>query len=224
MNFRHLIHRAIGKLRENRNRRRSVAEIFQDIYEQKLWGDKESVSGTGSKLAQTEKVVAFIPEIIRQYDIRSILDIPCGDFNWMKMVNLDKVKYIGADIINEIVVANARDFETSMRTFIRADLIETPLPKTDMILCRDCLVHFSYLHIARAIQNIKASGTTFLLTTTFPEHENEDIVTGNWRPLNLQKPPFNLSEPLAILNEGFQKPESGNADKSLALWRISDLP
>lgn len=222
--LRYLLRLLMGKFREMQNRNRPVGAIFADIYRKKLWGDRESVSGTGSKQLQTEKVVAFIPEVIRQYNIQSMLDIPCGDFNWMKNVNLGNVKYIGADIIEEMILDNRRSYETPTRTFIRADVIVDVLPKTDLILCRDCLVHFSNEHLIQAIKNLKRSGATYLLTTTFPEHVNKDIVTGNWRGVNLQKPPFSFPEPLILFNEGYHQVSSGNADKSLALWRISDLP
>jgi hypothetical protein len=59
------------------------------------------------------------------------------------------------------------------------------------------------------------------LTTTFPGcASNEDIVTGDWRPLNLQLAPFNLPAPDLLINE--QCTEGGNlfADKSLGLWRL----
>jgi len=222
--LRYLSRLLLGKFREIRNRRRSVEAIFQDIYRQKLWGDRESVSGTGSKALQTEKVIQFIPAVVRQHNIQSMLDIPCGDFNWMKMVDLGNVKYIGADIIDEMIADNRKHYETPGRTFIKADVIADALPKTDLIFCRDCLVHFSDDHLKRAIENLKRSGATYLLTTTFPEHDNKNIVTGNWRGVNLQKPPFNFPEPLLLFNEGYHQADSGNADKSLALWRLTDLP
>jgi hypothetical protein len=38
-----------------------------------------------------------------------LLDIPCGDFNWMKLLNLG-VDYIGADIVGELIAENRRRF------------------------------------------------------------------------------------------------------------------
>ena len=40
------------------------------------------------------------------------------------------------------------------------------------------------------------SGIPYLLTTTFPgAAANEEIVTGDWRVLNLEAPPFGLPPP-----------------------------
>ena len=95
------------------------------------------------------------------------------------------------------------------------------LPTTDLIFCRDCLVHLSYEHINKALANIKKSKSKYLLTTTFVETErNYDIATGDWRPLNLIKSPFSLSNPVEVINEGYFKTGEESADKSLLLYEI----
>jgi hypothetical protein len=92
----------------------------------------------------------------------------------------------------------------------------------DLVLCRDCLVHLSSKDAVAALRNLKRSGSTYLLATTFPEHtDNPDVITGYWRPINLELPPFALPRPMLMINEGC--PERGGADKSLGLWRIADL-
>ncbi|MBL0029993.1 MAG: hypothetical protein IPO95_13365 [Rhodanobacteraceae bacterium] len=44
-----------------------------------------------------------------------------------------------------------------------------------------------------------------------------------FRPLNLQKPPFNLPKPFEIISEACTENGGGFADKSLGLWRIADI-
>jgi hypothetical protein len=59
------------------------------------------------------------------------------------------------------------------------------------------------------------------LATTFPElSANADIVTGDWRPMNLERPPFNLPSPLNFILER-KVPDHG--DKGLGLWQVDDL-
>jgi hypothetical protein len=95
----------------------------------------------------------------------------------------------------------------------------------DLVLCRDCLVHLSFANIHHAIANLKRSGTCWLLTTTFPDASaNRDIDDGDWRVLNLQYAPFLFPAPLAVINEGCTEAGGDYADKSLALWRVGDLP
>ena len=109
--------------------------------------------------------------------------------------------YIGADIIRGLILSHQRLHATNTRRFMVLDIVADDLPQADLIMCRDCLVHFSYRLIRKALRNIRCSQSTYLLTTTFPEHSNSDIVTGNWRPLNLCRPPFDFPPPIRLINE-----------------------
>ena len=98
------------------------------------------------------------------------------------------------------------------------------LPAADAILCRDCLVHFSFANIARAVENFRRSGATWLITTTFPEwHTNIDCEDGDWRALNFARAPFGWGAPAELLNENCMEAGGGWRDKSLGVWRLSDL-
>lgn len=201
--------------------RRLGMGVFTEHFRNTGWGSTESVSGEGSTLEQTIAVRAALPDIVRDFDIRTMLDIPCGDFNWMKMVDLP-LNYIGADIVDDVIASNQRRFANASRSFAKLDVTSDVLPAVDLILCRDCLVHFSLEHVSAALANMKASGARYLLTTTNTQLEhNKDIVTGEWRRLNLQIAPFSLPAPLRVIDEKCPNPAS--PDKHLALWRIADL-
>lgn len=202
---------------------KSPQQIFTTYYHNNTWKDDHSYSGTGSNLAQTEAVRTALPHLIKEHNCVSFLDIPCGDFFWMRTVNLPHVEYLGADIVSDLIVANQASYGNDHCRFTRLDLIHDPLPTVDMIFCRDCLVHLSFAHIFLALKNIKASGSHYLLTTTFVEkYRNQDIVTGLWRPLNLQISPFNFPAPIKVINEA--NPTEEYKDKSLGLWRVADIP
>lgn len=206
-----------------RNSFRSKRAIFEEIYHKDFWGNKESVSGSGSSLKNTAKVIEFLPEIVKRYHIKKLLDIPCGDFNWMKEVDLDFVQYLGADIVKDLISENERKYANYQRSFFHADLTTSRLPPVDLIFCRDCLVHLSYKDIFLALENIKNSQSRYLLTTTFYRHQNKDIVTGAWRPINLTAHPFNLPEPLFLFSEECFESENQYVDKALGLWNIGDI-
>jgi hypothetical protein len=189
------------------------------------WAGPESRSGPGASLDQTAVIRQRLPEVMRQLGVRTFLDLPCGDFSWMSTVDLGDLRYIGGDFLPELIAENTRRHASSRREFRVLDLLASPLPKADLVLCRDCLVHLSFSDIARAVANLRASGITWLLTTTFPdERGNEDIRTGDWRPLNLEAAPFMFPRPDELITE--QCTESGGvfADKSLGLWLIDTLP
>lgn len=194
--------------------------MFAEHYRRNGWGVEETRSGIGSTVHNTQAVRAAIPRLIEEFQIRTMLDIPCGDFNWMKLVDLP-IQYIGADIVEEMVAHNQRHYASKSRSFMKLDLTADPLPMVDLIFCRDCLFHLSYRHIHQALDNIRRSGATFLLTTTNPRlQKNQDIVTGEWRRLNLQIVPFFLPKPLFLIDEKSSDPAD---DRQLGFWRIKDL-
>lgn len=201
----------------------SAEDVFNKIFKDNIWGSKESISGHGSDRIQTRLIVEQLPSVLKKFNVTSLLDIPCGDFHWMQNVDFGSTKYIGADIVLDLIQKN-QIFADERRQFVHLDLLRSPLPKVDMIFCRDCLVHLSFDNIAAALQNIIASGSTYLMTTTFPARTaNVDIVTGRWRPLNLQKEPFHFPEPDFLLEEGCTEHNGAYADKSLAVWRVASL-
>jgi hypothetical protein len=203
-----------------------LAQRFQRIHETNLWGADTSVSGVGSELAATAAIRARLPGLLKELGARSMLDAPCGDHRWMASLDLDLDCYVGMDIVPSIIDAlRARYRDDPRRGFTRGDLTRDALPRCDLILSRDCLVHFSFATLARAVRNLKASGAVWLLTTTFPELErNDDIEDADWRPLNFERPPLSWPAPVEIINERCTEAGGAYADKSLALWRLSDLP
>jgi hypothetical protein len=184
--------------------------------------DYSQNSGAGSTLEATEVLSAALRSLLNSLSVHSMLDIPCGDFLWMRNVDLNSIKYTGADVIETLIQSLQRTYKSAQRNFIVLDIVMSELPKVDLIFCRDCLVHFSNRLVKKAVNNIKCSGSRYLLTTTFPQHpKNARIITGNWRPLNLCAKPFNFSPPIQLLNEAHPAPYQ---DKSLGLWEIQDLP
>ena len=202
----------------------SIEDRFNYIYRTNHWRGKKSISGQGSELSQTKSIRENLPEIFVKYKIQSMLDLPCGDFNWMETISLNLSSYIGGDIVQEIIDSNNRNYSNEIRSFVKLDITKDPLPKVDLIFCRDCFVHLSNDDILKAIENIKKSQAKLFMTTTFTAcRSNEDIVTGDWRILNLLKKPFNFPKATLILNENCTEGDGTYADKSLGLWKINDL-
>jgi len=201
-----------------------MEEVFRDIYRRRAWGDGESPSGPGSGLARTEPIRADLSMLVRSLGVRSLLDAGCGDFHWMQAADLALDTYIGIDVVGELVDAcSVRHARPGLR-FARMDVTRDPLPRVDLILCRDVLPHFSFADIHRAMLNFVDSGSRWLLTNTFVDRqENADIVTGEWRPLNLERAPFLLPRPSRLLDEYCHHTGGIYADKRLALWELDGL-
>lgn len=196
--------------------------VFEQIYDTNKWGDAESISGKGSSVEITTVLRSELQNLLDSYGIRTMIDAPTGDFNWMQHMNLSRIHYLGVDIVSDLIKKNTERFGSNTTEFRHLDVIKESLPKVDLILCRDLLVHLPFAEIQSVLNNFKQSGSTYLLATTFTEHkENRNIRMGNWRKLNLQLAPFNFPKPIALLYEGGG--EERGKDKHLGLWRLSDL-
>lgn len=206
---------------------KDMSTVFSTIFENRVWNEQnsiESVSGSGSSIEQVQAILESLPLLLNQYNIHTVLDIPCGDFNWMRQLDWTTRKYIGADIVASLVQQNTSRYANDNIQFVHLDLTQDPLPASELIFCRDCLVHLSFEDIRKAVQNIKTSNSVYLLTTTFTQQViNEDITTGGWRPINLERAPFFFPEPIFIINEKCTEMEGIFQDKSLGLWKVSAL-
>ena len=204
--------------------RADLDRIFSDIYRQRLWGDGESASGPGSGLARTAQIRADMTALIGRLGVRSLLDAGCGDFHWMQAVLLEIDSYIGVDVVRELVERNRACHSAVGRQFEHIDITRDWLPTVDLIFCRDVLPHLSLSGAAEALGNFRRTGSTWLLATTFVDRDsNSDIVTGNWRPLNLGLEPFSLPTPAMLIDERCHHSGGIYADKRLGLWRVAEI-
>jgi hypothetical protein len=199
-------------------------DVFEDIYIANSWGSEESVSGSGSEISKTIDLIKYLNELLREYNIESVFDIPCGDFNWMKEVDLTNVKYTGGDIVPNLIHRNQTKYNMDWISFSCHNLISDKIDKSyDLVLTRDCLVHLSYSDIERSLTNIKKSQSKYLLTTSFIKTtKNMDIVTGEWRPINLNLAPFNFPEPIKTFIETNTE-EGWEGNKVMNLYVISEI-
>jgi 2-polyprenyl-3-methyl-5-hydroxy-6-metoxy-1,4-benzoquinol methylase len=200
----------------------NLRERFQRIHDTNLWGAEASVSGLGSEFDATATLRAELPALLRRLHATSLLDAPCGDAGWILRADLG-VHIIGVDIVPDLIEAlRARaacgEIEGDYRL---ADITQDVLPRCDAILCRDCLVHLSFANIERAVQSFRRSGASWLITTTFPDwQQNIDCEDGDWRALNFERAPFAWGAPVELLNENCLEAGGGWRDKSLGVWRL----
>ncbi len=195
-----------------------MKKIFTDIYLNNSWADHESVSGRGSTVAHTSVIAKALPTLLEGVGAKSLLDAACGDFNWMRHVDLPGIEYLGVDVVRELIARNRQVHGGRGRDFVVLDITRDKPPKADVILCRDCFIHLSFKHTRAAIANFKRSGSTFLLATTHTTvSKNTDIESGEWRSVNLQLPPYNFPEPVRLIIE------DAELGKGLGMWRLDDL-
>ncbi|MBU7583444.1 MAG: glycosyltransferase [Nostoc sp. TH1S01] len=202
----------------------SLASLdFDKIYKNNGFAGTESRSGEGSSLFQTRIIREEIPKLLDELGVKHFLDVPCGDWNWMRHLDLTNIHYTGGDIVQAVIDANNRVYSNENCKFEYLNIITGPLPQADLLLCRDCLVHLNFADGLAALEQFRKSGAKWLLTTTFTERDsNADLYEGEiWRPLNLEKPPYNLPKPERYINEGCTQGDGLFGDKCLGLWRLN---
>jgi len=128
--------------------------------------------------------------------------------------------YIGLDIVPELISHNTERYARPGRSFHLIDATTCFLPAADAILCREMLFHLSFEDIGRVIANVKCSGARFLVATNDEGLSlNADILSGDFRLLNLKKAPFFFPEPLTAMPDNRVSP-----DRTLSVWDVSSLP
>lgn len=194
----------------------SNRRAFSRIFEENLWQSDQTVSGRGSTIESTATLREQLPRLLVELGVKSILDAGCGDFNWMKTVNLGGINYIGVDVVERLIQRNQKNYGARDISFLAADITIDPLPSADLVLCRECLIHLPNIGVSMALRNFRAAGVKYLLATTDPTiTENVDIWPGSFRAINLEIAPFNLPKPVRAV------PDTGQdnlAESHLGLW------
>ena len=204
-------------------KRVGAAEVFTGIYHRNIWKNQESASGHGSTLEYTKNVRAALPLIFEKLKIASIVDAPCGDFNWMRSVPLQGVHYSGIDIVPSLIEQNNILYGRSDICFICADISRTTFPNADFLLCRDCLFHLSFADIRGFLQSFSRSKIKYLMTTTHKIpylFRNYDIITGDFRAIDLFRPPFGFPRDVAFRVDDYLPPDP---PREMCVWSAEQV-
>lgn len=228
----------LGRLRASMNRKvvahrwrkvfaqSTAKDVFTMIYQEELWKGSESVSGYGSGIKYTENLQETIVEIVNNFTIVSILDLACGDFNWMRYV-VDKIpsSYLGVDIVDSLIEKNKSKYQNDKVKFTTLDIVNEEIPSADLVICRDVLFHLPNEDILRVINKIVDSPSTYLLITNHiavgnDSFENIDISTGDFRRIDLFEPPFNLPKSFILSVDDWLYPDP---PRTMVLFEVDQL-
>lgn len=134
-----------------------MSDIITNVEKYKTgWtgGLPETPCGHGSKLKVTKKQRLWIPKLVDDLKVKSISDIGAGDLNWIKTVKFGfDVKYKAYDLVPR---------HESVNSF---NLLTTVAPKSDLLMCLWVLNHFPEREHKIGLENLKKSGSKYLLIT-----------------------------------------------------------
>jgi SAM-dependent methyltransferase len=166
--------------------------VFGHIYEQDHW---DGGSGVGSAPDATEPYRVVLTEMLASSDVRSVVDVGCGDWQLGSLVDWSPVDYRGLDVVPAVVEANKSRFAGPKVRFDLLDArLETP-PAADLLLAKDVLQHWSNADVAAFLKTNLGRYRYCLITndlasTHWDGDVNHDVLLGEWRTVDLEAAPF----------------------------------
>jgi hypothetical protein len=136
--------------------------------------------------------------------IHTLLDAPCGDFNWIRHFDLPVERYIGVDIVPELVLANRAKALSRQQRFMIADIVCDPLPRADLTLFRDALIHLSIDEIFATLHHFRLSrpAVTIAVVDHLPSTRSARLapsdLTRRGRPRQNKNPPRSVAQQSSI--------------------------
>ena len=182
--------------------------IFTSIFKSKHWVQKNdslakkyiSISGHGSNIntKQFQNLSSCFLDFLEKFSINSILDMPCGDFLWMNQIlKSKKLKYLGIDIVDDLIGKNKINYESSNIKFKTSDVTNfITEEKFDLLFMRDFFIHISNEDILKILKNISKMNIKYFASENYEIYKNINTEIGKHRKVNLQIEPFNLEKPI----------------------------
>ena len=169
----------------------SNKEVFSKIYKEDLW---HGGSGAGSEIENVKEYVDILQKYIDKPEIKTVLDLGCGDWQFSKFLDLSSVSYLGVDVVESVIESNSSLYSSPNIEFISRDITTYEVPKVDLIICKDVLQHLCNKDVIEILIKIIKSSKFSLITNDFTSGDkvNKDINNGNYRCLDLSLSPFNL--------------------------------
>ena len=195
-----------------------LTQVFNTIYETNAWGYG---SGSGSNENLCKGYVQFLQQFFQRNNIKSIVDIGCGDWQFSKNINFDGILYKGYDVASFVVNRNLAKYKKSNIDFIHYNGDFSVLPKADLAICKDVLQHLPNHNIRQFIDNLSKYKYVLIANDIGLVGENNDILLDvyAYRSLDLRSEPFNL--PLEVVFEFIRQPREPNI--AVMLWKNPNL-
>jgi hypothetical protein len=158
-----------------------------------------------------------LERLLAELKVRTFLDAPCGDFNWMRHIRLpDQTCYLGGDIVAPLIKNLHNEHGGPRHTFQVIDIAERPDCCRQSLACRDVLLHLSNRDVLKVPELFSNSNVKHILTMTFDfVRENRDIGVGGIRLINLRLLP---TTPSHAEDRGFHCTGTAALSHYLALW------
>lgn len=176
----------------------AVTKAFTQIYDDKVWGigsGGQGTSGGGSTMSATVAYRAFLQDFLEQHGVKTVVDAGCGDWEFSSAMDWTGIDYTGFDVVPSVIAEDQKKYGSPSIRFQTADIVRTELPPADLLICKDVLQHLPTEDVLAFLAQLPKYKDA-LITDTVDKHtlsaENGDIQPGQFRLLDLTKPPYSV--------------------------------
>jgi SAM-dependent methyltransferase len=176
----------------------AIHDVFDDIYKSARWGKNDAGvgnSGTGSKLQATLIYRTFLQQFMKDNDIHSVVDAGCGDWEFSQAIDWTGIDYKGYDIVESVIAEDTKRYASSNIHFFTGNIVEADLPAADLLVSKHVLQHLPNAAVKQFLTQLPKYKYVLLTNGVEPRTlsaPNTDIAAGDYRPLDLTRPPFSL--------------------------------
>jgi len=216
----------------------SAKEEFTRIYREHVWGGT-SKSGPGSDPEMLRAYSALLVDVLKQRQVRAVVDVGCGDWALGRTLDWSGVDYTGIDIVPDVVEHLNVSFGSNRIRFRCLDIVSDELPQADLCVIKDVLQHLSNDSVRSLLGRLSKYFLAALITNDLSHQKrgnwrtlwktesippNTDIREGGYRPLRLRESPFNLparqllTMPFRFERLVFDRPGVVYETKEVLLW------
>ena len=184
----------------------------------------------------------LLRDVVRAKNIRSVVDIGCGDWALAATIDWSGISYIGVDVVPELIERLNQTYGRENVRFVCADLISDDLPAGELCVTKDVLQHLANDSVAAFLSKLRQQFKYAVITNDISHEKrggwrslwhteeiaaNSPISNGGYRPLSLTEEPFHLqAERLVLIPLRFRRPVFGHMGsvletKEVLLWEAS---
>ena len=185
-----------------------TSEIYQQIYTSGLWGSSvipniAGGSGNGSSESYAKPYMNFLTNFMEKHNIKSIVDLGCGDWQFSRHMNWNDRTYIGIDCVAPVIAAISKQFSKENVSFQCTDFEKFPdqIPNGDLLVIKDVLQHWPNELITKFLKYvIEAKKFKYILITNCHQQPQfRHCLMGEFFPLDPNLLPLSEFEPSIVL-------------------------
>lgn len=165
--------------------------IFNSIYQHNKWVNG---SGSGSTPEYTGLYRIFLQKYLKDNNIKSVLDIGCGDWQFSKLIDWTGIDYLGVDVASVVIDKNKEVYSAPGISFTKLDITKEDVPNADvdLVIIKDCLQHLSNESVLSALDKLKNCKRVLVTQDIMGGNPNRDCNNGGFRYLDLRISPFTI--------------------------------